>query len=184
MNRPVALALSLAATTTVAMTLAGCGSKDDGGGGGGMAIGASAKISYYALTGDSTAAQGDGTIAITKVTKGSSTDLSSAGFDLDDDQKSATPYYVDVTFANQGTQQVDLREPSGEDGHGNLIDALTVISLGGPKFAPCPGVPRRLAAGSTVDGCSIILVPSGSDLKRISYFPGGSDDFLYWKSGQ
>jgi hypothetical protein len=31
-------------------------------------------------------------------------------------------------------------------------------------------------------GCAIVMVPDGGSLDRIRYFPGGTEDFHYWKT--
>ena len=155
--------------------LAACGGPDE------MKLGEEADIGFYSDGG--TTAAGEGTIAVTDVREGSAEEMKAGGFDLDPDEESASIYYVDVTFENQGDSEVTLRSPSGEDGDDNLISSLAVIDLGGPPYDKCPGVPEKLAAGESVDGCSILLVPAGSELARISYFPGGTEDFLYWETG-
>lgn len=166
------------AITVVALggTLAACGGPDE------MKLGEKADVKFYPADGG-TDPIGSGSVTVTDVRKGSIDELTAAGFDLDPDQETATPYYVDVTYQNTSDVEVPLTEPSGEDGDDNLISSLTVIDFGGPAFDACAGVPDTLAAGDSADGCAIVLVPAGSDLARISYFPGGSDDFLYWETG-
>ncbi|HWJ82047.1 MAG TPA: hypothetical protein VNS55_07410 [Nocardioides sp.] len=168
--------LSVLAVVALGGALTACGGPDE------MKLGEEADISFYPTDGGTTA-EGKGTVTITDVREGSADEMKAGGFDLDPDQESAAIYYVDVTFANTGDSEVTLRSPDGEDSDENLISALAVIDLGGPAYEPCPGVPEKLAAGESVDGCAIVLVPAGSDLARISYFPGGTDDFLYWETG-
>lgn len=157
-------------------TLAACGGPDE------MKLGEAADISFYPTDGGTTP-EGKGTVTITDVREGSTDELKAGGFDLDPGEEDYDVYYVDVTFENDSDSEVTLREPGAEDGDDNLINSLTVLDFGGPAFDTCPGVPQKLAAGESVDGCAILLVPPGTDLARISYFPGGTDDFLYWETG-
>jgi hypothetical protein len=122
-----------------------------------------------------------GSISVTAVEEGSSDELAAA-FSLDPDQKAATPFYVRSEFVNDTDAPVDPGRPSGEDADGNLISPLVVIDLGGPAFEPCPGVPEEVAGGETAEGCSIVLVPPGVELERISYLPSGGGDFIYWST--
>jgi hypothetical protein len=174
--KTVQKAAALLATLALGGTLAACGGPDE------MKLGDKAEVKFYPADGG-TDAVGSGTVAITDVRKGSVDDLTAGGFDLDPEQESATPYYVDVTYENTSDTEVPLTEPSGEDGDDNLISSLTVLDFGGPAFDTCAGVPETLPAGESADGCAILLVPAGTDLSRISYFPGGTDDFLYWETG-
>ena len=163
------LALLLSVTT-----LGACSGDGD------HALGEAVEIDYY--DGATAKAVGSGTVEVTAVRDGSTTELEDAGFSLDPDEKAATAYYVDATFENGGDATVTPRSPGAEDPDGNLISALTVIDLGGEPFEPCPGVPETVDPGQSAEGCSIILVPEGREMEKISYHPGGSDDFIYWKT--
>ena len=168
----------LAMSAAVAAVLAGCGGGDSDA----LALGTAVDIDYYPVDGSSTS-DGSGAVTVTDVREGSTAELEDHGFSLDPDEKAAQVYYVDVTFENESDGPVAPRSPSGEDPDENLISALTVIDLGGPAFETCPGVPDEVPAGATVEACSILLVPDGVELDRISYFPGGTDDFVYWETG-
>lgn len=166
----------LAVAAGLAATLAACGSDA-------LALGDSADIDFYPLDGGSEA-NGSGTVTVTDVREGSVAELEEGGFSIDADQQDSTPYYVDVTFENDGDAPVEPRSPGGEDPDENLISALAVIDLGGPAYEPCPGIPEKVAPGETAEGCAIVLVPDGIELERISYFTGGTDDdFIYWEAG-
>jgi len=173
-RRIVALATLTAAD---AAGLAGCGGGSDD-----LALGTAADIDYYPVDGSSTS-DGSGAVTVTDVREGSSAELEEHGFSLDPDEKASQVYYVDVTFENDSDDVVAPRSPGGEDPDENLISALTVIDLGGPAFETCAGIPDEIPAGATVEACSILLVPDGVELDRISYFPGGTDDFVYWETG-
>lgn len=169
--------VALIAVTAAAAGLAGCGGGSDD-----LALGTAVDVDYYPVDGGSTPA-GSGTVAVTDVREGSSAELEEHGFSLDPDEKASQVYYVDVTFENKSDGAVAPRSLGGEDPDENLISALTVIDLGGPAFETCAGVPDEILARTRVEACSILLVPEGVELDRISYFPGGSDDFVYWETG-
>lgn len=173
---PFALTTMVAATSFI---LAGC--SDGDGDGDEHELGKAVDIDFYSDAG--TEPLGRGTIAVTDVREGSTAELEDAGFSLDPDEKAAAAVYVDVTFANQSDAAVPLHSPGAEDPDGNLISALTVIDLGGgTEFTPCPGVPEEVTAGEESQGCAIVLVPAGREIERVYYHPGGSDDFIYWKT--
>ncbi|HYG92160.1 MAG TPA: hypothetical protein VD859_01125 [Nocardioides sp.] len=171
--RQAALGTSLALAAT--LFLSACGGEDA------LALGDAADVDYFEAGG--TEKVGSGSVTVTDVREGSSAELEDGGFTLDADEKSAAVYYVDVTFENEADAAVTPGRPSGEDPDGNLISALTVIDLGGKPFETCAGVPDEIPAGETAEGCSIILVPEGWELDKISYFPGGDADFIYWETG-
>lgn len=176
-NRPAIRRSAVLAPLAVlaGVTLTACDEASDAA----LALGDSATTDFYSL--DAGQRQGEGTVAVTDVRKGSIDDLTAGGFELDDAQSATTPYYVDVTYTNDGEARVDLREPSAVDADGEFLPSLTVIeSAGAPVFEPCPRIPQFLAAGRTAEGCAIVLVPTGVDLDRISYLPDASEDFLYW----
>ncbi len=165
---------TLLVTLLAAAALTACSGEDE------HELGKAVEIDFYD---DQAEAAGSGTVAVTAVREGATSDLEDAGFTLDPDEKSSAAYYVDVEFVNESDAGVALRSPGAEDPEGNLISALILMDFGGgTEFAPCPQLPDDLAAGETVEACTIILVPDGREIERISYHPGGSDDFVYWKT--
>lgn len=145
-----------------------------------MELGTSKDVDFYDLaSGDKVSS---GSVAITDVEKGDSDDLVEHGFTLDDDEAAATPYYVHTEFTNVGDQPVTPPEPNAEDDDGNLILSLTVLDFGGDPFEQCPGTPETVGPGETAEGCSIVLVPDGSEIENIVYLPDSSEEFLYWRA--
>lgn len=168
-TRPVIATLGLAA-----LALTACGSEPEG-----HPLGHEVETTFYSvLEGEK---QGPGTVAVTDVRTGDLADLEAGGYDVDVDPATTTTLYVDVTFTNTGDAPVDLREPSGIDGDDNLVPSLTVLEYGETMpFEPCPALPDTLAPGASADGCSIVLVPDGVEVERISYLADISEDFEYW----
>lgn len=104
-------AVALLALLTV--TLAGCGGDDgEGPDADAATLGTTVDIDFYTTDGTDEV-QGPGTVTVTAVRRGATTDLTDAGFTLDPDEASATPYYVDITFQSEADGPVDLRERSG-----------------------------------------------------------------------
>lgn len=173
-NRRIARHTTLALIApAVALSLAGCGDA-----GGGQPIGHVATVGFYPDSG--VIQQGTIDVAVTKVEQGTASELAAAGYNLDQDQLASTPYYVTLSLKNNGTvSDVNPPDPSGESNDGTTYSAVVVIGEDG-TFQRCPGIPYSIPAGATVTGCSIVLVPPGGKLDRISYFPGGSEDFQYW----
>ena len=118
-----------------ALAVAGCGG--GGGGSSSLALGEEAVV-QHADTGDADATPTTLGVTVLAVRQGTQQELEDGGFTLDPDEQELTPYYVDASFENQGTQTIDRRlRPGLEDGDGNLINATTIISLGGPPFEKC-----------------------------------------------
>lgn len=148
----------------------------------GRDLGDEAEVSFYSK--DESASQSSGTVAVTDVRKGEIGDLTEAGFVLDPEEESATPYYIDVEFTNDGHEAADLHDPGAEDEDGNPIPSLTLVELANaPVFDPCPTLPDSVEPGGSATGCAIVLVPQGREIERIYYFPGADDEFLYWRVG-
>jgi hypothetical protein len=129
------------------------------------------------------------TLAVTvlHVRKGTQEELKKGGFSLDPDQKTATPYYVDVRYANRGQATIKRQfDVSLEDKDGNLITATTIIDLGGTPFAKCPRIYEGdLAPGQKYESCSLFLVPKGKDPARVSFLPYNpkkETSFVYWNT--
>ena len=167
-------AVAVAIVLAGAATLAGC-SNDH-------ALGESVEVEFH--DGKSQAV-GPGTVTVLDVREGSTAALEDAGYKLDEEQRAATAFFVDVAFTNDGDAPVAPGSPGGEDPDGNLIHALTVIEFGDSvdPFQSCPGIPEEVPAGEKVEGCSILLVPEDTEMERIYFHPGGSEEFVYWTTG-
>ena len=150
-----------------------------------LAIGDTAQVDFYPLSigaSSRTEPVGAGSVTVTAVRRGAINDLSQAGYTLDADQESSTPYYIDVRFENTSSVQVEPRSPGGIDENGDSILALTLLDFGGPGFEPCAGVPHTVRPAATAEGCVVVLVPSGHVLKRIYYVAGATVPKLLWQA--
>lgn len=173
---------------TLSSTLVACTGDDDTAAGSPsedavvLPLGTATDVDFYPADGG-TDPVGSGTVAVTAVREGAISDLRDAGYTLDADQASSTPYYVDVRFENTGSRAVEPRTPGGVDDTGDTILALTLIDLSGSGFEPCPGVPDTLRPGAgAADGCAIVLVPPGRSLERVYYLASAGVADIYWKA--
>jgi hypothetical protein len=173
------------AGAAVALGLGGCGG-GDGGGGTTLALGTEAVADHTQIgTGGATTKTTVG-ITVLKVTRGTQAELKEGGLNVDDpEERSATPYYVDVRYANKGRQAIKRELNVGlEDEDGNLISATTIISFGGPPFARCKRVSEgELAPGQTYESCTLFLVPEGKEPGKVSFLPYDPEqetEFVYW----
>jgi hypothetical protein len=125
-------------------------------------------------------------ITVLKVTRGTQEELKQGGLEVDDpEERSATPYYVDVRYENQGSQPIKRELQVGlEDQDGNLISATTIISFGGPPFARCKRADDgEVAPGESYESCTLFLVPEGEEPSRVSFLPYNPEEeteFVYW----
>ena len=178
---PVALRLALLATT---LALAACGG---GGNGGGEAhpLGEEAVVGY---------AQHDPAVRTTlgvtvlRVRQGTHEQLTQAGYEVDEDARETTPYYVDARYENQGDAAVKRNiSISLEDSDGNLIGSTIVFNFGGKPFERCTKVDEgELAPGESYESCTLFLVPEGVDIGKVSFLSdrgaGEEPEFVYWES--
>ena len=177
------------ALACLALGLAACGSDDGGGGGGGgdtHPLGHTAVVEHADINTDGNPQTKLG-ITVAAVRKGSQAELEAGGFSLDPDEKTATPYYVDVTFENQGPEDIDnALFVSMEDDDGGSISSTVIIDLGGKPFKPCPKAGRgTLKQGQTLESCKLFLVPAGRTPEKISFLPNNPSkptDFVYWEA--
>lgn len=166
----------------VALALAACGGGD--GGGSDLALGEEAVVEHT-QTGKPDGPKTTLGITVVAVRKGTQAELEQAGFKLDPDEKTTTPYYVDTRFENQGQQAMPLPLfVSLEDDEGNSISSTTIINLGDSTFEQCPqSEEEELAPGATHETCLLFLVPDGNEAKRVSFLPYDPEDptdFVYW----
>jgi len=178
--------IALLVCFALGLGLAGCGGGDGGGGGGSaLALGEEAVVEHTQIGGGGDAPRTTLAITVLAVRKGTQQELEQGGFVLDPEEKSATPYYVDVRYENQGAEAISRQlGVSLEDQDGNLISATTIISLGGPPFEQCPKTAEgELAPGESYESCTLFLVPEGSEPSKVSflpYDPESETEFVYW----
>jgi hypothetical protein len=172
------------------LALAACGGGGGGdggeGGGSGRALGTEAVVTHTQIaSGDQKEATTTLGITALRIRKGTPQELEQAGFELEDDQKDMTPYYVDMRYANKGSAAINRSiRPGLEDKDGNLVSAVTIFNFGGKPFAKCPAnTDGEVAPGSTYESCTLFLFPQGKEPGRVSflpYSPGKETEFIYW----
>lgn len=167
------------------LTLVGCGGDGDGGGSP-LPLGKEAVAEHTQIgAGGKTTGTTVG-ITVLKVTKGTQEELKQGGLEVDDpEEETATPYYVDVRYANKGSNTIKRELNVGmEDEDGNLISSTTIISFGGPPFAKCARAEAgAFAPGETYESCTLFLVPEGKEPAKVSFLPYNPEEeteFIYW----
>jgi hypothetical protein len=118
-----------------------------------------------------------------KIEKGTLDDFKN--IDLDDEQKTATPYYAEITVKNIGDGDLSGGDPAtyvnGVDDRGQ--DQNEVIFFG--DFDRCNhDTPKKLKAGDSYDACLVYLIPGGGALEGFHWIQfdekSGKSD-LNWK---
>ena len=178
-----------------ALLAVGCGGDASGAGDGGddgdlHALGDEVVVGYSEPT-DTGQAGISTTLGVTvqAVRQGSQEDLTEAGFEVDTEDQSTTPYYVDVRYENQGENGVKKNlDVSLEDAQGNLISSTVIFNFGDRELPPCPHVNEgQLQPGDSYEACTLFLVPEGSEVAKVSFlaYPNGADaepEFVYWEA--
>ena len=102
-------------------------------------------------------------VTVLAVRKGTQEELAQGGVQVDSSGRSATPYYVDVRYANRGTRSIARDLDVGlENQNGDLITATTIISLGRSPFDRCPSVSDgELRAGPQLQELLALPRPKG-----------------------
>jgi hypothetical protein len=102
------------------------------------------------------------------------------GWDLDEGQKKANPYFVRATITNRGdTDLGGKRVPLYiVDGTNTLVEATTFAS----SFTPCePGsFPKKFKPGRKMKVCLVFLAPKKGDLTAVSFRPTQDYDPITW----
>ena len=125
-------------------------------------------------------------ITVTAVRKGSQEELKRAGFEVDEDGRDASVYYVDARYTNKGQETVTKTAKVGlEDSDGNLIGSTLVFNYGDVAFPPCTDATRgELAPGESFEDCTLFLVPKGTEVGKVEFLDdkGGQveGEFVYW----
>lgn len=183
-RRPHApVAVGLAALASV-LALAACGG---GGGGGGesLALGEEAVVGYAQPSPMVRTTLG---ITVLAVRQGTQDELAEGGLEVDAEDRSTTPYYVDVRYENQGEATVTRNiSISLEDSDGNLIGSTLIFDFGGEPFELCKKVSEgELAPGESYESCTLFLVREGIDVGRVSFLsdkgPDTEPEFVYWEA--
>jgi hypothetical protein len=103
------------------------------------------------------------TVAPTKIEKGSIDDFKN--INLDADQKTATPYYAQITVRNIGKTDLTGTDPAGYiDGVDDRGQRQNEIIFFG-DFERCDGSdPKSLKPGESYDTCLTYLIPKGGSI--------------------
>jgi hypothetical protein len=179
---PVRRALVL---VPIALTLAACGGGDGGGGSSSHPLCEEVVVEHAEASGKKRATTLG--LTVTEVRKGTQQQLKDAGFNLDPEEESSTPYYVGFTIDNQGSSPIEQTQSVGmEIGGDASIRPTIAIELGGKPFEQCPQDDLGdLAPGATHERCLLYLVPDGSAPERFSFLPYDPDtptEFVYWEA--
>ncbi len=181
MSRMTRLTLALA---PAALGLAGCGGGDDKT----LALGQRAVVEFTtAASGDTAAVNTTLGVTVLAVRKGTQAQLKQAGFELDPVNQSATPYHVDVRYANKGKGKAS-RDVSVamEDSDGNSIPTTLVFDYRGKPYDNCENLKGALAPGQSYEDCTLFLVPEDQDVGDILFTSQSADaeiKFTRWETG-
>ncbi|MCA1481272.1 hypothetical protein, partial [Bradyrhizobium sp. NBAIM08] len=104
-----------------------------------------------------------------------------AGWQLDDDRKRATPYFVRAVVTNRGRTDLGGVEVPlyVVDGRNVLIEAQPFAST----FAPCPStpLPPGFVTGDRIQVCLVYLAPESGLLTSVSFRPSQAFDPVLWR---
>jgi hypothetical protein len=141
-------------------------------------------VAPYTVYGTTAASQSQKTtvgVTVKKVRRGKISDFKD--FNLDKDQKSSVPYYVEVKYENLGDLKLNrsLLDPSIEDSDGQEYKPLNLIILSG-TFKTCPSPSRsKLRPGDSFTLCAPVLLPNGKTLERVRFQGDVTTDPYFWK---
>jgi hypothetical protein len=125
-------------------------------------------------------------LTVLAVRKGTQQDLAANGLEVEPEDRSATPHYVDARFANKGPNAVKRNLTVDlEDSDGNRIPSTLVFDFGDEPFEPCPTITEgTLMPGASYESCTLVLVPDGVDAARVEFLsdrgPDEQPEFVYW----
>jgi hypothetical protein len=140
-----------------------------------LAVGDTATVAYEPSPGQ----VGVLDVAVTRLEK-TSFRKSFQGWNLDDAQRTAQPYFVRATVTNRGESDLaGLPVPLYiVDATNALVEQTTFAS----SFTPCqPGTfPTPYPAGTSVDVCLVYLAPAKGQLTAVSFRPTQEVDPITW----
>ena len=110
-------------------------------------------------------------VTVTAVRHGSQDDLARGGFEVEPEDRSATPFYVDARFENRGETPLEQNlDVSLEDDDGESLPRTLILDLGEGTFEPCPNVTEgTLEPGGSYESCTLVLVPDGSEVDKVLF---------------
>ena len=145
---------------------------DDGGDGDSLALGETAVVEY--TQSDDAGKPGPATdlaVTVNDVRAGTRDELTKAGFEIDDEGKNSSPYYIDARYENRGQApvkksiSVDL-----EDSDGQSLPSTLVFDFGDRGFKPCQSVTEgQLKPGDSYESCTLVLVPEDSEADKVLF---------------
>lgn len=193
MARPRRTSLLFVVALSCLLALSACGGDDGGGGAGGGGEGEVHALGESVVVGwnerDDLGERGVSTeveVTVLEVRQGTHEELTDAGFEVDEEDRDTTPYYVDARFENVGdgtvTRNLDV---SLEDNDGNLIGSTIIFDYGDVGFPPCENVSEgKFKPGDSYESCTLFLVPEGVEVGQVSFLSDeGADvppEFVYW----
>lgn len=181
-SRPATSLYALAATA-LALGLSACGG---GGGKDALPLGQEATVGYQQPPNGPRTTLG---LTVLKVRKGTQEELKQAGYTVDEDARTSTPYYVDARYENKGQATVKRNIDVGlDDTDDNLIGSTLIFDYGGKPFQLCKNVKEgTFAPGDSYESCTLFLVPEGTDVGTVHFLsdegPGKEPKFVYWDAG-
>jgi hypothetical protein len=128
-------------------------------------------------------------LTVLAVRRGTQEELEANGFQVDSEDKDATPYYIDARFANNGRGAVKRNLGLGlEDSGGDLVRwPLLIFRRSNKTFEPCSEVnDGTLEPGESYKSCTLVLVSEDVDVAKAKvYFlsdngPNKEPEFVYW----
>lgn len=125
-------------------------------------------------------------LTVLAVRTGTQQELEANGIDVEPEDRTATPYYIDARFSNKGPNAVDRSLGVGlEDSDGNHFSRLIVIGFGTEPFEPCPeNTDGTLEPGESFESCTLVLVPDGLEVAKVYYLsdngPDEAPEYVYW----
>jgi hypothetical protein len=125
-------------------------------------------------------------LTVLAVREGTQQELAENGLEVEPEDRSATPYYIDARFANVGPNAVRRGLRVGlEDSDGNLISPTLIFGLDSEPFEPCPTITEgTLRPGESYESCTLVLVPDGVEPANVEFLsdngPAEEPEFVYW----
>ncbi len=125
-------------------------------------------------------------LTVLAVRKGTQQELAANGLEVEPEDETATPYYVDARFANKGPNAVKRGLSVGlEDSDGNRIPSTLLFDFGNEPFEPCRRISEgTLRPGQSYESCTFVLVPDGVEPARVEFLsdrgPDEEPEFVYW----